>query len=364
MERSSDHDKLAAALAEVRPAPRDEFAHELDERVAAGFPRRSRFGGLATFGDRLRNQAPRRLALAGGTIAVAAIAVSIAVVTGGGPSSERIALDRPAAAPGNGVQGGAGYSDAAPRAGTAATESASSASSSGERLEATGLSPRNRKIERSARIFLLADPADVAADSADVFAAVHEVDGIVLHSTTSAGEDAGARFDLLIPSAKLGDALAAFSAIDEVGARHEATADITAATVSARERLQDSQARIDALLNRLAAAEGEAEMAAIETELRRERRHAARLRAQLDQLQRRADYSRVSVQIESGEAALGSGGAWGAGDALDDAGRILAVAAGVVLLGLALVAPVALLALLAWLAHRTWLRRARKRALA
>ena len=50
----------------------------------------------------------------------------------------------------------------------------------------------------------------------------------MLSSSTREGKpgEAAARFELLIPSAKLGDALAALSAIDEVRSRHEATDDI------------------------------------------------------------------------------------------------------------------------------------------
>ena len=104
----------------------------------------------------------------------------------------------------------------------------------GRPFKPESLSRRHREIERSAQIGLLAEPADLADDSAQVFAAVHHADGIVLHSTTSSGSNAGARFALLIPSARLGDALAALSSIDEVSFRHEATDDITAPTVSAR----------------------------------------------------------------------------------------------------------------------------------
>jgi hypothetical protein len=221
----------------------------------------------------------------------------------------------------------------------------------------------HRDIERSAEIGLLADPADVADDSAKVFSAVHDARGIVLHSTTTAGRNAGAHFDLLIPSAKLGDALAAFSAIDEVRTRHEATADITAPTVALGERLQDSRARIDGLLAQLSAAESESESEAIAIELRGERRHAAALRSQLAALHRRVAYSRVSLRIETGASSSEPGGSWGIGDAWGDAGHILGIAAGVTVVGLAILAPLVLIAILAWLAHRIWLRTRRERAL-
>jgi hypothetical protein len=229
-------------------------------------------------------------------------------------------------------------------------------------LHLQSLASRHRKIERSAEIGLLADPADIADDSAKVFAAVHDANGIVLYSTTSSGSNGGARFELLIPSLRLGDALAAFSSIDEVRSRHEATDDITKPTVTVSEELQDSQARVDSLLAQLASAEVESEREAIAAELRSERGQTARLRNQLARLHQRTTYSRVLVRIQSG-AASDSNGTWGIGDAFHDAGHILGIAAGVTLVGLAVIAPLALLCLLAWLAQRLWLRTRRERAL-
>lgn len=403
MERFSDSDKLDTALAEARPTPQTAFTQELDERAAAGFPRRSRFGDTALSGiaEWIRALSPQRLLLAGGTAALAAIAIATVIATSSDSGSKPIALDSnsttspqpsmPATSPPSvrysdapSVQ----HSDAVPRAATESAGGAGGDSSEVQSSSAAGISgpsrssgevesksltpqqlspdiersPYRRDIERSAQISLLADPADVADDSAAVFATVHDADGIVLHSTTSSGNGAGARFALLIPSARLGDALAAISSIDEVSARHEATDDITAPTVSAREELQDSQARIDTLLAQLSAAETGAEAEAVELELRGERRHAAGLRARLANLDRRTTYSRVSVRIASDPSA-DSGGSWGFDDAISDAGHILAVAAAVTLVGLAIVAPIALIALLTWLAHRLWLRTRRERAL-
>ena len=375
MERSNDHNDLATALAEIRPVPRDAFAEELDERVAAGFPRRSRFSGRPMSGlrERVRGHSPQRLLFAGGGAAFAAIVIATVVVTGSNSGSSPTALNSPSQRPLPNVQssdrwrGTASESPSSAGRETNASSAVQSSDAGGAiagkaELESFAAGSRHREIERSAEIGLLAEPADVADDSTKVFAAVHDANGIVLHSTTTSGRDAGARFDLLIPSAQLGDALAALSAIDEVRSRHEATDDITAPTVTAREELQDSRARVDALLAQLADAETESEAEAVETELRGERRHASRLRARLANLDRRTAYSRVSVRIESG-ASSDSGGAWGFGEAIGDAGRILAVAAGVTVVGLAILAPLALIAFLAWLAHRFWLRTSRERAL-
>ena len=370
---------LAADLRALRPTPHPQFSEELDKRAAAGFPRRSRLPRLSW-----RLPSMRVLIPAGG-VAVIAIAIVSALVMSGqsGSSSESGGLlslhgevesapepTPTAKAPSSSAGAAKG---AAPQA---APSSSGTEASSAEDESGSSFAPmdedlsgdpriRNRAVERSAELVLGADPADLADDSAKVFEAVHAHDGIVMRSSTREGEPgvAGARFELLIPSAKLSDALAALSGIDEVRSRHEATDDITAPTVQTGELLQDSKARIDSLLAQLEAAETESEREAVEGELAAERRHRARLRAQLQHLERRADYSRVLVRIETGASHDSSGGGWGVDDALGDAGHILAVAAAVAVVALAILGPIALVALLAWLTHRAWIRRERRRVL-
>ncbi|HVD38466.1 MAG TPA: DUF4349 domain-containing protein [Solirubrobacterales bacterium] len=360
-------EKLAADLRALRPAPRPEFAAELDERAAAGFPRRSRWPRLSF--------SPRRVLIPAGGVAVIALAVTtiaIVISSGGGGSSVDLSMEPDSAAKHPHQQRSSEYSTETPAAPSAASAGAAAEVESGssfipmdENLSYEARI-RHRAVERNAELVLGADPADVADDASKVFEAVHAHDGIVMRSSTREGEPgvAGARFELLIPSAKLSDALAALSGIDEVRLRHEATDDITAPTVQTGELLQDSKARIDSLLAQLEATETESEREAVEEELAAERRHRARLRAQLQHLERRADYSRVLVRIETGASHdSSSGGAWGIDDAMGDAGHILAVAAAVAVVALAILGPIALVALLAWLTHRAWIRRERRRVL-
>jgi hypothetical protein len=378
MERSREYEDVAAALLEMRPAPRTDFAAELDELAAAGFPRRphARRSPLAGMTARFHGLSPQRLLFTTGGTALAAIVIATVVVASLDSGPRPAVVEQHAAKQPSKVQ----FSEEIPRdlgapresssagAAGATYEDSSGAQSSPEALSNSSADQArpgrsHRNIERSAEIGLLADPADVAADSAKVFSAVHDVDGIVLHSATTAGKNARADFDLLIPSAKLGDALAAFSAIDEVRTRHEATDDITAPTVALEERLQDSRAKIDSLVSQLSAAETESAMEAIEVELRGERLYAAGLRSRLDRLHQRADFSRVSLRIETGASSTSSEGDWGIDDAFHDAGHILGIAAGVTVIALAVIVPLALIGLLAWLAHRLWLRSRRERAL-
>ena len=78
--------------------------------------------------------------------------------------------------------------------------------------------------------------------------------------------------------------------------------------------------------------------------------------------------SEVSLRIVTGRGAgvappSKDNGGWGVADALHDAGHVLTIAAGVLLIGLAVLAPFALFALLFWLGNRFRVRRLRERAL-
>lgn len=384
MEPSRD-DQLIADLQALRPTPRLRFAAELDERAAAGFPRRSRLPQPDL--SRLRNLSPMRMLIPAAGVAVIVVAVTTALLVsseGQDSASRTLFSSREEAAPqphssplnfnGSGHYGAATGAPSASSAAEAATEEAESGVTFSKEVpnipaKAPNMEIRpslhHRAVERSAEITLAADPKDVDDDASRVFEAVHANNGIVMRSSTQEGRpgEAGATFDLLIPSAKLDDAMATFSEIDAVRSRHEATADITAPTVTAAELLKESRSRIDSLLSQLGTAETEEEREAIEAELRHERRHAGRLAGQLDHLHERTDFSRVSLRIETGGNDESSGGAWGVDDALHDAGHVLTVAAAVTLVALAVLGPIALIAFLAWLAHRAWIRRERRRVL-
>jgi hypothetical protein len=409
MESYRESFDLAAELQALRPSPAPDFAAELDARAAAGFPRRR--PGLDGFLARLRDMSPRRALLPAGGVALAAIAIattlvavsedgSLAPTSKPAPSPQSVAPAQGSETANGAVRrfhplssahsGATKANSASAEVGAASSTGAGAASSSHDssgvqfeevvpsRVSAPGHPKElsgpyashagDRDVERSSQMVLGTSPDDVRRAAGEVFDTVHSYDGIVLRSSVHNGGagEAGAYFELLIPSGKLGDALAAFSSIAEVRSRHESTADITAKTVSLGERLQDGRAAIQSLLNQLAAASTEAERTAVEAKLHSERLRVAALRSRFNDVQRRANLSHVSLKIETGEDSAGSGaggGSWGIGDALSDAGHILAIAAGVTLIGLAVLVPIALICLLAWLAHRAWLRRAREQAL-
>jgi len=388
-------EELAAALRSLRPEPSPAFAAELDQRAAAGFPRRSPQGArnpFARFLAWLRNGSMMRLLIPAGGVAVAAIAVATVMVAGsnsGSADSEVATSAESVEMSGSESTAVGGSADLAPLTKQAAPEAAAGAEaapaeeaneSSSIQVEpqvfngagngGAAVTAPHRDVERASQITIGTKPGEVGEASSEVFETVHRYDGIVLNSSTQngSGTQAEANFELLIPSGKVGDAMAAFSRIGEVVNRHETTTDITAPTVGAGERLQDSQARVEGLLAQLSEATSDTEREVVEAELASERRHAANLKAKLSNLHRRANLSHVSVRIVSGKGALSPGGSdkdesWGIGSALDDAGHLLSVAAGVTIVALAVLAPLLLLLVLAWLAGRAWTRRARERAL-
>jgi hypothetical protein len=402
-----DDDTLLAELREIRPEPRPDFAAELDERAAAGFPRRdsrASAGPFAKLADHLRDlraKSARQWMVPAVGLAIAVLAVAgvvVAVSSNGGPVGERLSVTTSSESSGG---GGAIESESAEAGGEEAGEAveetaeAEGAMHSGEiaggaEVEAEESSveaaPLNgfsvngkaeavparghRDIERSASIVLGTKPGEVAGAAAKVYSTVHAANGVVLNSSVESGRagPTGASFSLLIPSRKLDDALAEFSKIAEVRSRHDATNDITAPTVGVTEELRDSNASIEGLLKELGNVETEAERESVEARLREERRRHASIRASLEHLHKRASMSEVSLRIVTNHGAgvvppSKDDSGWSVGDALHDAGHILTVAAGVLLIGLAILAPIALIALLFWSLNRFRVRRLRERAL-
>lgn len=397
--------ELERMLREIRPEADPAFLAELDKRAAAGFAgaRDARGAKKASAWERLaegfRRTPPRLILTRVGAGALACIVLATAVVaTQGLEGSDEDAEMAHSLESG----GAAGAPEPAmqrnqvgtPRVNTAQIEAfARSATNRGRELsggatysstadladEAVRLSgaptgpfaaDRDRRaIERSANLTLGTDPESVRGATEEIFGIVGRYDGIVLSSSIQDGPEgeAGARFDLMIPSDRLSGALADLSAVAEVRSREESTVDITAPTVTVGERLQDARAEIEGLLDQLAAADTDGERFAAKQQLGFQRRRVASLRATLSRLERRANLSRVSLQVVTGDEATFPGGgeddSWTIGDAVDDAGRILSTAAGVTLVALAVLAPFALLALLGWLARRAWVRQGRERAL-
>ena len=356
---------LVRELRAARPEPRAGFTAALDERAASGFARR----GPAMKADRLRawlaGIRPLQVLAPAGAVATIALVVSVAVIRsdGGDPQppeavTETVAEPAPVRP-----------SDRAGR--LEATEDLGDAPSGLERsLSAPPLDParnrlapgqRERAIESSASLGLSADGDEFDEVSDGVIEVSDRYGGLVVTSDqTATGETSRASFELAVPSDRLQDALADLSGLAHVESRSEATEDITAPTVNARAELTDGRAEVDSLLRQLAEADTPAESREIRARLNTARAQVADARDDVRRLERRADFATVLVTVTSD----GTGdGDWGIDEALDEAGDVLSTAAGVALVSLAVLVPLALALGLVVLAYRLAVRRGRERAL-
>jgi len=177
------------------------------------------------------------------------------------------------------------------------------------------------------------------------------------HVQVRKGGASEAQLVLSLPSAKLSQAIAALGRIAPERAVNQESQDITSSYNSARRRLADDEAVRRALLRALAAATTQGQIESLRARLAGNRQEISRDREVLHSVSQRAANAQLEVTIEGGRAheglTLGSGAR--------DAGDVLQVAGGVLLIGLAVLVPLALLAF-AWSAAFRGLRRRRREA--
>ena len=177
------------------------------------------------------------------------------------------------------------------------------------------------------------------------------------------GLGGGATFELQVPVRRLQTALSRLSSLASVRSRNESSLDVTEQVALARDRVAGLKAARRSLLRQLEAASSIEETDRLRERLRSVEARLDNARSARAQLRQRTSYSAVYVEIvtekQQGEAA----GPWTPRDALDDAVRVLEVAAGVALVALAVLLPLALIAAVAWPLTRAARRRRREGAL-
>lgn len=354
---------LVHAVRVERPQASEAFRGELDARVAAGFARTGA-GRLSDAPGRrskaLAGRAGRRLmpALAGAASVLAAIVVAASLVGDDRPqvAGDGSLPDRPAET----------ARPAAPmsRPGSEADDRAGSSILPPEGGDLPGR--RDRRVERQASLTLRTRPERIDDVSDGVIRVTDRFQGIVVSSNVHSGDDGrgSASFDLRVPSRRLPEALSALSQLAHVRARTQSSQDITRIHVSAQERLRELQAERSSLLRQLAAADTANEAESARARLRIVNGQIADARAALARLGERTTYSSVSVTIEAGnDGEAGESPGWTIGDALADAARILQFVAAVLVVILAVLAPLVMTTLLAAYGARMLRQRRRERAL-
>jgi uncharacterized protein DUF4349 len=373
----SEHAQLAELvllLRDDRPEATASWAAGLDRRVQAGFPARPR--------RRARVRAwftPGVLGpVAACSFLVLLIGVSVAIgLSGGGSSGDddaasgggaSVTAAQEEAASGAGSQLDSAQSDDS--AGRAGSDDDSGAGVSGQSVEPSpppasgdpGSDSRsNRKQERSANMTLAARPREIDRVAADIGRVAANLGGFVAESAISSTR--GGHVELRVPSARLDTAVQRLSDLADVRELTRQSRDITSSVVSAREALNDARTERKSLLRQLAEATTVNETESIRARLQIVSREIAAARARLRSVNNRAQFANVGVNLVADRTRDDDEGAWTPGDALDDAGRVLEVVAGVAVITLAVALPVLLLWGLGWLAHRGLTRRRRERAL-
>ncbi|MBV9606173.1 MAG: DUF4349 domain-containing protein [Solirubrobacterales bacterium] len=248
------------------------------------------------------------------------------------------------------------------------TSSAAAASSSG----AQTLQPptTGRKVVQSAQLQLGAPPNRIDDVAQQVYDVIGSVNGIVENSTVTqtGGPDGSADFQLSVPSASLGQAMSQLSSLNyaSVLSRTDASTDITDTYGAAQRALADARALRTSLLKQLANAVTTEQVDSLNAQIHDAEASISSDEATLARLNHEVGFSQLSLQISARNApapvAPKSGG-FGIGRAAHDAGRVLTVAAGVALIAIAGLTPVALVAALLWWVGAAVRRRRREQAL-
>lgn len=356
-------DELTTLLVAERPRPRETFVAELDARMAARFPPRPRPVRRRPWAALLQRPL---LPAAATALAVGLAALVVAVNTG----------DSPHRAPSGGVSTSAAASSGAAREiapqQAAADEAAPQRTAADKAAALPSPSFRldsARKVERAASVELGTSPERVDDIAQGVLGVVARFDAIVDQSSVQTSTDGGeAHFELRVPADQLQPALAAISRLPDahVLSRTDDTRDVNQVYVSIRRRIANVRAERAGVIRALANAGTEDETLRLRARLDALERTIANAERSQRSLDRRVDYSRVSVGIHGGAGGgvVPSGqSSFGIGKAAHDALRVLEVAAGVVVIAAAALLPAALLTLLAWPLVRGVRRRRREQAL-
>jgi hypothetical protein len=361
--------ELALLLRDERPAVDAGFASSIDRRVARRFASESSPDATAParFSPRWREwMAP----LGGLAAACVAIAIVVFVVGSGGHRSS------PALSSSSG--GSAAASHAAPtrdlaRPSTTSTASSAAGSAASVAVPANATpAPNGRKIVQSAQLSLGTPANRLEAVAQEVFDVAGREHAVVNNSNVTAGAGGSAQFQLSVPSSALAATMSALSQLHyaNVISRTDATQDVNGQYLSDVRKLSDARALRTSLLKQLAKATTPEEIDSLKARIRDAEASIRSDEATLNAMNHRVDFSQVAVNINSSAVPVGSGHSGGhsgssftLGKAAHDAGRVLTVAAGVVLIALAALVPVALIAALAWWIGSALRRRRREQAL-
>lgn len=325
--------ELRADVRALAPAIRPEFEQELYARIAGEHDRGARVSSSGRrAGARGWLAAHRHQAVAVTSALAALIAAAAIEIPGGSGPAGVPGRATPHEATQSAVVGSAPAKvQAEPAPSVAAGASSSSSSSSLTRLQ-----------QRAAAVTLGASPAEVQSVADDVARLTTSMGGFVQSSHVQVRQEGsgGAELTLSIPSAKLDSALAALGRIAPLRAESQSTQDITSSYESANRRLADLEAERQALLRALSGASTQGQIDSLRERLSGVSSAIGQAHSEAQSVARQAASSEVEVTVEGNSRAASEGFTLHRG--LHDAGHVLVVALDVLLIGAAVLLPLAL----------------------
>jgi hypothetical protein len=381
--------EIALLLASDRPQVPPAFAQSMDQKVER------RFAAVAT--DRPRRRRYARFWEAAGAVAAGvALIVAIVVVAGGGhgasvgaSSSASEGVTSAAASSSAGSAGPGSAASTAARAPSRAskaqpalvppTNSSTGSSASGSPAFGSASSSTSaptiqppttgRKVVQGAQLNLTASPNRIDDVAQEIYNVVGQANGIVENSSVTQGGPGGAaNFQLSLPSAGLGQTMSQLSSLNyaQVVSRTDSSQDITDQYGAATRALGDARALRTSLLKQLANATTTEQVNSLNAQIHDAEASISSDQATVNRLNHQVNYSEVYVTVQAKPVAAPvshGGGGFTLGRAAHDAGRVLMVAAGVALIAIAALTPVALVVALGWWVASALKRRRREQAL-
>ncbi len=370
-----DHSDVALLVAAAREFPSEEFARELDERVARRFAPGPADSGTRADGHRWWRPPPRWTAAPAALVVAGAVAAAVIVPDLGSGGAPLAAFNGGSALVAHGKDS-ASYSSGTGSAGAASTSGP--LAMAGQPVRAAALPstgsfsapsvPGTRQI-KSAQITLSTPNEHVNQVAQEVITVVASEHGTVQNSRiTSASRSSGggyATFTLSIPTGNLQAAMTQLSRL-RFAALNSSTAgsqNVSSRYDSYQRKLGDAQALRISLLKQLQTADSQTAIDSIEAQIKTAERQIAHWQSTLHSLQHQIGYSDVSVQVNAGVLPVtptpGTQSGFTITRAVHDALHVLVVSAGVAVIALAAMIPLGLVAaLLMWL--WVWLRQRRR----
>jgi hypothetical protein len=373
--RYADVAEIALLLAGDRPEVPPAFAHAMDQKVE----RRFVVLGTSEKRPKQRRSWSAFWGAAGALGAGVAAIVAIALVAGGGggassASSSSTSETTTSAASSAGSSASAAPALRSPQHSSPATTGSvanSAASPAASVAPGQPLQPptSGRKVVQGAQLNLSAAPNRIDNVAQEIYNVIGQANGIVENSSVTQGGPAGsANFQLSVPSGSLAQTMSQLSSLTyaQVVSRTDSSQDITDQYGAATRALADARALRTSLLKQLAAATTTEQIDSLKAQINDAEASISSDQATLNRLNHQVNYSQVSVTVQARMAQAPvshGGGGFTVGKAAHDAGRVLTVAAGVALIALAAITPVALVLALLWWVGSALKRRRREQAL-